>query len=116
MHAQGHSAQCREFGILQKNFKNKTGFHQMRFHCLASLSGKIGNYWEGLATREKSGIIRIFPDNSQLGNYRESVLAISFGDNQPCVCTPAEHCYSVTPASPIGDCGTASSTKHLCHH
>jgi hypothetical protein len=63
----GHSAKCREFGILQKNFKNRTGFHQVRFHCLASLSGKIGNYRGWLASREKSGIIGIpiFPDNYQ---------------------------------------------------
>ncbi len=77
-----HSAKCWEFGILQKNFKNRTGFHQVRFHCLASLSGKIGNYGEWLAKigkyRELSGS-QFFPiilDNSLLGNYRESVLAI----------------------------------------
>jgi hypothetical protein len=73
---QGHSAKCWEFGILRKNFKNRTGFHQVRFHCLASLSGKIGNYRGWLASREKFGIIGIpiFPNNSQSGiirNYQE---------------------------------------------
>jgi hypothetical protein len=56
----GHSAKCWEFGISWKNFKNRTGFHQVRFHCLASLSGKIGNYRSGVIG--KLGII---------GNYRE---------------------------------------------
>jgi hypothetical protein len=53
----------------------------VRFHCLASLSGKIGNYQEWLASREKSGIIGIpiFPNNSQLGNYWE-LSGVSFGD------------------------------------
>jgi hypothetical protein len=42
-------------------------------------SGKIGKNWELSGSQ-------FFPDNSdnsQLGNYPESVLAISFGDNQP---------------------------------
>jgi hypothetical protein len=43
---QGHSTKCQEFDISRKNFKNRTGFHQVRFHCWASLSGKIGNYQE----------------------------------------------------------------------
>jgi hypothetical protein len=72
-------------------------------------SGKIGNYRD-------SDFSRQFPIISRLGNYRESVLAICFGSNQPCVCMPAEHCCSITLPSPIGDCGAASSTKHLCHH
>jgi hypothetical protein len=46
-----------------ENFKNRTGFHQVRFHFLASLSGKIRNYREGLATWEKSG---------KIGNYQDS--------------------------------------------
>jgi hypothetical protein len=66
---QGHSAKCRELGISRKNFKNRTGFHQVRFHCLASLSGKIGNYREWLASRER--FFPIIPNSSRLGNYRE---------------------------------------------
>jgi hypothetical protein len=82
-------------------------------------SGKIGKKWGKIGNYRDSDFSRIIPDNFQLGiigNYRESVLAICFGNNQPCVCAPAKHCCSITPPSPIGDCGVASSTKHLCHH
>ena len=118
----GHSTKCREFGISRKNFKNRTGFHQVRFHCLASLSGKIGNYRGWLASREKSGIIGIpiFPDfyrelptrekSGMIGSeFWRSILAII--DH---VFAPAEHCRSVT--SPIGNRGAVSSPqKHSCH-
>jgi hypothetical protein len=58
-------------------------------------SGKIGKNWE------LSGFRFLIPDNSRLGNYREWVLAICFGDNQPRVCAPAKHCCSVMPPPPI---------------
>jgi hypothetical protein len=32
------------------------------------------------------------------------------------LCPCRKHCCSVMPPSPMSDCGTASSTIHLCHH
>jgi hypothetical protein len=118
---QGHSAKCWEFGISQKNFKiewDSTKWDSVVWRASWEKLGIIGSDWRVRKNREKSVIIGIpiFPNNSWLGNYRESVLVICFGNNQPCVCVPAEHCCSIMLPSPIGDCSAASSTKHLCHH
>jgi hypothetical protein len=45
-------------------------------------SGKIGNYWDS----DFSWFLARISDSGKIGNDREWILAICFGDNQPCVC------------------------------